>query len=139
MRRFDDATLFDRDRLIEALRLLIAELRESGERGGIRIIGGAALSLRYFDRGVTVDIDAHFIGTHETIERASARVADAQQWTPDWLNNAAVGFIPEYGATRIAWQTIFNDGDIIIEVAPADALLAMKLRANRPGRGLLRR
>ena len=39
-------TLFDRDLLEEGLRQLVARLRESGNRSGIRIIGGAARALR---------------------------------------------------------------------------------------------
>ncbi len=48
----------DRDDLIDGLREIVAELRARGEHVGIRIVGGAALSLRYFDRASTVDIDA---------------------------------------------------------------------------------
>lgn len=40
---------------------------------------------------------------------------------------------PEYGRP-VRWESIYDDGLVTIEVAPADALLAMKLRANRPGR-----
>ena len=50
--------LFDRDLLEEGLRQLVTRLRESGTRSGIRIVGGAALALRYFERESTVDIDA---------------------------------------------------------------------------------
>lgn len=42
-------------------------------------------------------------------------------------------FLPSWGR-RIDWETIFDDGDVSIEVAPIDALLAMKLLACRPGR-----
>jgi len=48
----------ERDDLIDGLREIVAELRANGEHVGIRIVGGAALSLRYFDRASTVDIDA---------------------------------------------------------------------------------
>lgn len=49
---------FDREDLIDGLRQLISQLRNSGQPAGIRIIGGAAVALRYFDRRTTVDIDA---------------------------------------------------------------------------------
>ncbi|WP_448003189.1 hypothetical protein [Agromyces bauzanensis] len=127
-------TLFDRDLLEEGLRQLVARLRESGTRSGIRIVGGAALALRYFDRTSTVDIDAHFIGPGEVVEEAANAIARDNGWPHDWLNNKAAGFIPEYGARRVQWETLHDDGDVVIEVAPPDALLAMKLRANRPGR-----
>jgi hypothetical protein len=34
----------------------------------------------------------------------------------------------------VEWETIFNENGIVIQVASAEALLVMKLRANRPGR-----
>ena len=51
------ATTLDRDDIIAGLRELIAELRADSEVAGIRLVGGAALSLRYFDRGSTQDLN----------------------------------------------------------------------------------
>jgi hypothetical protein len=51
------ATALDRDDIIAGLRDLISELRSAGEIAGIRLVGGAALALRYFDRGTTRDLD----------------------------------------------------------------------------------
>ncbi|MBT2518198.1 hypothetical protein J7E29_12180 [Streptomyces sp. ISL-90] len=126
-------TLFDRDLLEESLRQLVARLRESGTRSGIRV-GGAAIALRYFERDSTVDIDAHFIGSTDAVEAAARAIARANDWPDDWLNNKAAGFIPEYGATPVQWVTLHDDGEVVIEVASPEALLAMKLKANRPGR-----
>lgn len=47
----------DRDDIISGLRDLVSELRAAGEIAGIRLVGGAALALRYFDRGTTQDLD----------------------------------------------------------------------------------
>jgi len=127
-------TLFDRDLLEEGLRQLVARLRESGTRSGIRIVGGAALALRYFERESTVDIDAHFIGSTGVVEEAASAIARANGWPDDWLNNKAAGFIPEYGVKPVQWVTLHDDGEVVIEVASPEALLAMKLKANRPGR-----
>ncbi|GAA4369171.1 hypothetical protein [Agromyces bauzanensis] len=127
-------TRFDRDLLEVGLRQLVARLRESGVRSGIRIVGGAALALRYFDRESTVDIDAHFIGSPEVVENAAIAVARTNGWPDDWLNSKAAGFIPEYGSKPVEWATLHDDGAVIIEVARPEALLAMKLKANRPGR-----
>jgi hypothetical protein len=127
-------TLFDRDLLEAGLRQLVARLQDSGVRSGIRIVGGAALALRYFDRESTVDIDAHFIGSPETVERAAIEIARANGWPEDWLNNKAAGFIPEFGVQPVAWTTLHDDGEVVVEVASPEALLAMKLKANRPGR-----
>lgn len=126
--------LFDRDRLEFGLRQLVVQLRSTGGRSGLRIIGGAALALRYFDRESTVDIDAHPIGDARQVLTAGQLIAKENGWPDDWLNNKAASFIPEYGATPVAWETLYDDGDVVIQVASAEAMLAMKLRANRPGR-----
>lgn len=86
------ATAFEREDIIVGLRELVDELRSAGEVAGIRLVGGAALALRYFDRGVTHDLDALHVNPG---------------------SDAAV---------------------FVIQVASPEALLAMKLRANRPGR-----
>jgi hypothetical protein len=127
-------TRFDRDGLVDGLSKLVAALRESGDRNGIGIIGGAALALRYFERESTVDIDAHVIGDHASVLAAGREIAEANGWPDDWLNDQAAGFIPYYGRRATEWETLYDDGRVVIQVASADAMLAMKLKANRPGR-----
>ena len=48
----------DRADLISGINAVIAKLRAAGQPAGIRIVGGASLALRYFDRRTTADIDA---------------------------------------------------------------------------------
>lgn len=130
-------TLFARDDVIDALRELITELRTGGEPAGIRLVGGAALALCYFDRPSTRDLDALHIrpGTDEAVARAADRVATRRGWDRGWLNFevTSTGAEPLYGRP-VEWETIYEGGDVVIQVASPDALLAMKLRANRPGR-----
>jgi hypothetical protein len=59
----------DRDEIIAGLRDLVSELRAAGEIAGIRLVGGAALALRYFDRGTTQDLDALHVrpGSDESV------------------------------------------------------------------------
>ncbi|MFE5410915.1 hypothetical protein [Microbacterium sp. NPDC056569] len=131
------ATSLNRDDIINGLRELIAELRASGEVAGIRLVGGAALALRYFDRGTTQDLDSLHIqpGSDEAVAAASARVADRRGWDQEWLNFRVeqADALPTLGR-QVEWETIFDQNGIAIEVASKEALLAMKLRANRPGR-----
>jgi hypothetical protein len=127
-------TRFDREGLVLGLRHLVAELGKTGERSGIGIVGGAALALRYFDRESTVDIDAHLIGDAERVLAAGREIAQANGWPADWLNDEAAGFIPNYGRRATEWETIYDDGRVVIQVASSEAMLAMKLKANRPGR-----
>jgi hypothetical protein len=123
----------DRDDLIEGLRELVRQTHEQGISGvSIRIVGGAALRLAYFERATTADIDAQI----EPIARITPiieQIALDRGWPSDWLNNEAVGFIPAWGHA-VDWEQIFDDDNVSISVAPIDALLAMKLNAARPGR-----
>lgn len=121
----------ERDDLIRGLRQLVVALRERGEPTGIRIIGGAALSLRYFDRLTTDDVDAKLHPAGPALS-AAAEVAQANGWPGDWLNTRASHFIPI--ARDVEWEPLYDDEQIGIWVASAPALLVMKLRASRPGR-----
>tara|TARA_R110002051_G_scaffold42450_3_gene87213 strand:- start:2004 stop:2579 length:576 start_codon:yes stop_codon:yes gene_type:complete len=129
------ATTLDRDDIITGLRELIAELRAEGEVAGIRLVGGAALSLRYFDRGTTQDLDSLHVRPGSDAAVASARVAQRHDWDPTWLNFEVTkaDALPTLGRA-VEWDTIYDRDDIVIQVASKEALLAMKLRANRPGR-----
>jgi hypothetical protein len=130
-------TSLDRDDIVAGLRELITELRAAGEVAGIRLVGGAALALRYFDRGVTQDLDALHVrpGSDEAVAAAAGRVARRHDWDPAWLNFAVTqaDALPTLGRA-VEWETLYDHDGISIQVASKEALLAMKLRANRPGR-----
>jgi hypothetical protein len=127
----------DRADLIEALTRLIAELRARNHPGEIRIVGGAAIALSYFDRDVTEDIDLLNlrIGTNEAVEEAARAVANHLDLEEKWLNfdvTRADAF-PNYGRD-VEWLSIYQTGDITVQVPSPETLLVMKLRASRPGR-----
>lgn len=132
------ATSLDRDDIIGGLRGLIAELRAANEVAGIRLVGGAALALRYFERGTTQDLDSLHIqpGTDEAVAAAAQGVAAGNGWDPTWLNFAVeqADALPTFGRREVEWDTIYDQERILIQVASKETLLAMKLRANRPGR-----
>ena len=123
--------------LLEALQELIQELRAHNVRGEIRIVGGAALSLSYFDRDVTQDIDVINVrgGDNEAVARAARSVASKLDLNDNWLNFEVtqIDALPTLGQ-EVEWHTIFSSETVTLQVASAKALLAMKLRANRPGR-----
>lgn len=130
-------TALDRDDIITGLRELIAELRAADHVAGIRLVGGAALALRYFDRGTTQDLDSLHVhpGSDEAVTAAAARVARRHDWDPAWLNFEVTkaDALPTLGRA-VEWESIYDQDGIVIQVASKEALLAMKLRANRPGR-----
>lgn len=129
--------LLDRDDLVGALRELVAELHAAGETAGLRVVGGAAIALRHFNRRSTADLDALHVrpGSDAAVAAAADRVGARRGWEAGWLNFAvtATGAEPLYGRAT-TWETVYDDGQVVIEVAGADTLLAMKLRAARPGR-----
>ena len=130
-------SFLNRADLIEALSLLIAQLRARRQPGEIRIVGGAAIALSYFDRGLTEDVDLLNlkIGTNEAVEDAALAVADHLDLAEKWLNFdvTRADALPTYGQD-VEWITLYQTGDITVQVPSPEALLVMKLRANRPGR-----
>ena len=80
-------TALDRNAIIIGLRDLVAELRNSGEVAGIRLVGGAALALCYFDRGTTQDLDVLHVrpGSDDAVAAAAERVALKHGWDAKWL------------------------------------------------------
>ncbi len=123
--------------LLEALQELIHELRARNVSGEIRIVGGAALSLSYFERDVTQDIDVMNVrgSGNEAVAEAARSVASKLDLNDNWLNFEVtqIDALPTLGR-EVEWHTIFSSAQITIQVASPEALLAMKLRANRPGR-----
>ncbi len=72
---------------------------------------------------------------HDALVRIAERIAVERDWPADWLNSNATQFFPDWGKA-VNWRPLYDRDGIRVEVAPADALLAMKLRAamSRPGR-----
>jgi hypothetical protein len=62
------------------------------------------------------------------VRRAAAAVADREGLDPDWLNDAVKGFLPgpDPGAIRY-----FEAPGLLVDVASAEYLLAMKLFSSR--------
>jgi len=129
--------LLTREDIIAGLRDLVRELHKRGETAGIRLVGGAALALRYFDRGVTADVDAlHIMEGHDDVVADVVRlIARKRRWVPDWLNFevSRIDALPVWGRS-VDWVTLYAGAGVTVEVASAEALLAMKLRAGRRGR-----
>ena len=128
----------NRDDIIAGLRDLVGELHTAGEVAGIRLVGGAALVIRHFDRRATGDLDSLHInpGSDEAVLAAASRVGDRRGWSAGWFNFAVehADSVPTFGRRIVEWETIYDRDGVIIQVASKDARLAMKLRANRPGR-----
>ena len=129
--------MLTREDIIAGLRDVVGELHRRGETGGIRLVGGAALALRYFDRGITADVDAvHIVDGHDDVVADIVRlVARKRGWVPDWLNFEVtrIDALPLWGRD-VEWVTLYAESGVTVEVASPETLLAMKLRAGRRGR-----
>ncbi|MWV58950.1 hypothetical protein [Rathayibacter sp. VKM Ac-2754] len=122
--------LLDRDAIVDGLRELVRELRRRDAPARISIVGGAAIALTITaERRATVDVDGPMVPA-EHIRAAARDVARRRGWRDDWINDAAAIFLPSGLGTRSAvWTILHDEGDVVVEVASPETLLAMKLHA----------
>jgi hypothetical protein len=74
-----------------------------------------------------VHLDAVFVPT-DSVRRAAAAVADREGLDPDWLNDAVKGFLPGPDPNAVRY---FEAPGLLVDVASAEYLLAMKLFSSR--------
>jgi hypothetical protein len=84
--------MLTKERIQDLLKQLNTLLAERGELGEIGIVGGAVMCLVYNARVATRDVDAIFEPA-SVIRELAARIAATESIPPDWLNDAAKGFI----------------------------------------------
>jgi len=65
----------------------------------------------------------------DVVKAAAADVALAHGLPVDWLNDAALAYIPPVGADD--WIEVVREGSVTISIGSPQMLLAMKLYANR--------
>lgn len=131
--------LLNRDDVLSGLRELIAEIHAAGEPATIRIVGGSAMALKYDEfRAMSQDVDALRLlsGSESVVLAAAARVGRRHDWPDDWFNFkvAEADAEPTLGERRIQWETVYDREKVVLQIADAESMLAMKLRSNRPGR-----
>lgn len=107
-------------------------LAAQGQRAQLFVVGGAAMALEYEPGRLTRDVDALFVPASEVRQAASAMSA-AHGLEPDWLNDAAKGFLP--GPDEHP-RTVFESEALLVQVPSPEYLLAMKLHASRDERDL---
>ncbi|ROQ58877.1 hypothetical protein EDF36_2329 [Rathayibacter sp. PhB152] len=121
-----------REDIVEGLSDVVEILARSQRPAGIRIVGGAAIAFWFGDRRLTDDVDARLTPAEDVLAAAET-VGRSRGWPSRWLNPDASIFFPDYGET-VEWTTIHSADEVVVEIASTRALLAMKLRASRPGR-----
>ena len=93
------------------------------------IMGGAALMLLFGARQSTRDVDAVFIApTDKTIPELAKGIAQRLNLPPDWLNDAAKGFVHGFDEEG---PIVFSSAALRVWSFPLPQLPAMKLAAWR--------
>lgn len=123
-----DHIIFDKNRLQYLLHTFLQEIDAAGVVGTVHLVGGAALSLYYFDRDATRDIDAGF-PQDPRITTVILDIAKREDLPLNWINSDSAmffGFPPSK-----YWLSVKKIGNIELKVASPELLLAMKLKASR--------
>lgn len=114
--------------LRELFELLNDELRSSGTKAELFLVGGAVMCLAYDARPSTQDVDAVFRPPEE-VRKAAARAANRAGISPDWLNDGVKGFLSPQGE----FAPFLEREYLNVMVAQPEYMLAMKCLAMRIG------
>lgn len=96
------------------------------------VVGGAAMALAYDAGRATRDVDALFIPAPE-VRQIAEEMSTGHGLEPDWLNDAAKGFLPGNDEHP---RTVFESESLLVQIPSPEYLLAMKLHASRDDRDL---
>lgn len=107
---------------------LATRLNDAGVSAGIRVVGGAAISILDDSRRSTSDVDAVIVPSGVAADIVTD-LANERGLPPTWLNDAALAYVPPVGPED--WIEVFRRGDVSVSIGSVQMLLAMKLLANR--------
>ena len=125
-----EGTMLSQATIVAALSQLSGELGKRGVLGELNVVGGTAMVLAFNARDSTKDVDAIFEPSAE-IRSAAAVVAESLALPPDWLNDAAKGFLSASGEfTPVATMDLPH---LRVQAPSPEYMLAMKVMAARVG------
>lgn len=118
-----------REEMVRYLGLVGELLEADGLTGEIVLVGGAYMMLVLKRREATKDIDAYFAAHPGAIRQAAERVAAEHGLPPDWLNDAAKGFMHTQPTSSL-WMEVPG---LRVHAPDPTYVFAMKAYAGRPG------
>jgi hypothetical protein len=101
------------------------ELVKHDVKGEIVLYGGAVMCLAYEARPSTKDVDAIFKPS-TLIRDIAKKIASKFDLEDDWLNDGVKGFLVDHNKS-----ILFNWSNLVVYMADAEYLLAMKALASR--------
>lgn len=123
---------FTADEMRELLRDLDAELQRIGKAASIFVVGGAAMALAYNTERASADIDATF-EPRDVVLDAAAVVARRRNLDKNWLSDGVRDYMPPSPDDHPRSERI--GPALVIEIASADYVLAMKAMTTRKSVG----
>ncbi|MGH9111424.1 MAG: DUF6036 family nucleotidyltransferase [Acidimicrobiales bacterium] len=124
--------MLSRQRILDLFSELDDELCDSGTRGDLFVVGGAAMAVAYDARPATRDVDGIWHPSAEVRAAATRVAARHDDLAPDWLNDGVKGFLPgdDHGTRRV----VYEGECLTVSAASPEYLLATKLLASRVSR-----
>ena len=121
--------IFTRSEIEEGLKRLGELAQARGIHIQLTLVGGAVMVLRFNARSSTRDIDAVILEPREArlVRELAKSVAEEFDWTEDWLNDGAKGYLVGISNGPI----VFQAPGIEARTPSLEQLLAMKLSAWR--------
>lgn len=116
--------ILTRNDIISGIHEVITRLRDAGSAATIQIVGGAAIALTIDeDRPATVDVDGP-ITPLKDVATVAAQIATERGWPIDWVNDRAKIFLPDGMGRTPEWVTLYDQDEILVQVASPAMLLA---------------
>ena len=118
----------DNEFILKLFDELNGELKKINIIGELYLLGGAVMCLQFHSRPSTFDIDAVF-APKKDFKKAIKKVAFKNDLDPDWINDAAKGFLSDAGT----FDNLLDKSNLKVFCTTAEYLLAMKCMSMRLG------
>ncbi len=120
----------DRAAILDAFQKMSDELGRRGTTGELCLFGGAVMVLAFAARPSTKDVDAIFQPA-QIIREIARLVAEEKSFPPNWLNDAAKGFVS--ARHEVVAGNLPQFQNLRLTMPAPEYLLAMKCMASRIG------